>query len=471
MKNPPNLLIIWTDQQRADSLTCHGNRVAQTPNLDHLADGSYVFERAYCAQPVCTPSRGTVMTGLWPHSHGAQTNNVPLSGEVKSIAEMISDSYRKAYMGKWHLGDEIFAQHGFEEWVSIEDTYIEHYSDPGCWSERSDYHDFLQKNGFPCDGKAKVGDGRAYSRRFAAALPEPYTKAGFLGDTASRFLREHSGERPFLLSVNFLEPHQPNFGPLNGLYDPVDLPVGPAFLVPPSNGEASLKRWKYETIQRNGYDGFDLKTEWDWRRMMANYYGLVTMVDNAVGKILDALEESGQADNTIVVYTSDHGDMMGDHALMEKGVMYEESIRIPLLIRVPWLNRRQKLLKGAIGHIDLVPTLLDLLGQPVGSHLQGQSRLHVLKGEASLEGNDVVVEWNGARRPGWDGRTLISGDGWKLSLYRDDNCELFDLNADPHELNNLLSDPAQKERIRKLSARLGDWQCQTGDSLEIPIDS
>jgi arylsulfatase A-like enzyme len=205
--------------------------------------------------------------------------------------------------------------------------------------------------------------------------------------------------------------------------------------------------------------------------MKANYYGLVTMVDNAVGRILDALEESGQADNTIVVYTSDHGEMAGDHALMEKGVMYEEAIRIPLLIRVPWMNRQRKLLKGAIGHIDLVPTLLDLLGQTVGGHLQGESRLSVLKGESSLEDNDVVVEWNGASMPGREGRTLISRDGWKLSLYQDDHCELFDLITDPHELRNLFSDPAQKERIRQLSARLGDWQCRSGDSLKIPLES
>jgi arylsulfatase A-like enzyme len=471
MKERPNLLILWTDQQRADSLGCYGNRVTQTPNLDRLADGSFVFERAYCAQPVCTPSRGTIMTGLWPHTHGADSNNIPLGRDVKSIAEMVPDRYRKAYMGKWHLGDEIFPQHGFEEWTSMEDSYIPHYSDPNRWSERSDYHQFLHRDGFPCDGKAKAGEGRVYTRRFAAALPESLTKAGFLGESAAHFLREHPGDRPFLLSVNFLEPHQPNFGPLNGLYEPGEMPVGPAFLVPPSEGEASGKRAKYDTIQRDGYDGFEVKTEWDWRRMKANYYGLVTMVDNAVGRILDALEESGQADNTIVVYTSDHGEMAGDHALMEKGVMYEEAIRIPLLIRVPWMNRQRKLLKGAIGHIDLVPTLLDLLGQTVGGHLQGESRLSVLKGESSLEDNDVVVEWNGASMPGREGRTLISRDGWKLSLYQDDHCELFDLITDPHELRNLFSDPAQKERIRQLSARLGDWQCRSGDSLKIPLES
>ena len=201
---------------------------------------------------------------------------------------------------------------------------------------------------------------------------------------------------------------------------------------------------------------------------MANYYGLVTMVDRAVGKILDALDASGLADNTIVVFTSDHGEMMGDHCLFGKGVMYEESVRIPWLMRVPWLSKEQRRIEGLVSHIDLVPTVLDLMGQPLGEHLQGRSRAAVLRGEETLTQDDIVIETNNRGGHQACGRTLVTHDGWKLSFYGEGPNKLFDRNNDPYDLENLFYLPEHRERIRALKEDLSDWQKAIGDSLPLP---
>ncbi len=186
------------------------------------------------------------------------------------------------------------------------------------------------------------------------------------------------------------------------------------------------------------------------------------MVDRAVGSILTALEESGHADNTVVVYTSDHGDQMGDHRMFGKGVFYEESTRIPCLMRIPSMGASQTRIPGRFSQIDLVPTLLDLLGESIPDHLQGQSRVPVLEGTETLEGNNAFFGWNSPdNEDPW--RCIVSSEGEKLNLSPTDQCEFYDLNADPHELQNRFDDPSCKDRIEDLTNRIRQWQEQTDD--------
>ncbi|MEK7995669.1 MAG: sulfatase-like hydrolase/transferase, partial [Planctomycetota bacterium] len=183
-RDKPNLLFIWTDEQRADTMAAYGNNRIHTPNLNKLAAGSVVFKNAYVTQPVCTPNRSAVMTGLWPHTTGCTKNNVPLPAGVPCLPELLDDAdYRTAYMGKWHLGDELFAQHGFEEWVSIEDGYGSGYSEGRDRNARSDYHHFLIEHGYQPDGGGK------FSRAFAARRPIEHCKPKFLEVRACDFLR------------------------------------------------------------------------------------------------------------------------------------------------------------------------------------------------------------------------------------------------------------------------------------------
>ena len=494
MPDRSNLVFMFSDQQRYDTMSCYGNEWINTPNLNALADRSFVFQRAYVTQPVCTPARASILTGLYPHAAGPILNKMVLPQDVRTIAEMVSDEYVCAYFGKWHLGDDVIPQHGFGEWVSTEDGNRAENTRREYRTRLSDYHHHLVANGFTPDVES---DGvRIFSSERRYSLPEEFQMASFLGDRAASFI-EANKSRPFVLYVSTFEPHSPYNGPFEGLYEPGDLPVGPAFLKRPE-GASLLNRVRADYymqylggagdqtadpyMMNYAAAGEDVTTELGWRRLRAHYLANITLVDGMVGKINGALEAAGVAENTVVVFTSDHGEMAGDHGMLEKRSFYEEAARVPLLMRVPWLADEGRRLEGAFGHIDLVPTLLDLLGQPIPGHLQGQSRTAALRGEETLEGNDVFMEWNGIsaeigdRQLGspaidrmitlpW--RSVVS-EGWKLNLCAGDQCELFDLNSDPFEQRNLFNDPAHADRIRDLAARIRAWQVETGDHAPLP---
>jgi arylsulfatase A-like enzyme len=470
----PNLLFLWTDEQRADTMAVYGNSKIKTPCLNKLAEESVVFENAYVSQPVCTPSRATVMTGLWPHQSSCLANNIPVPEHVRCFPELLNDpDYRTGYMGKWHLGDEIFAQHGFQEWVSIEDGYRNHYGAARDRAAKSSYWHFLDELG------CRPDENGFYGRRFAAHLPIEHCKPKFLEAQAIEFMRRHK-QQPFILYVNFLEPHMPYYGPLNDLHDPNALDLPPNFDDPLEDDEPLRYRLLRQNYIDKGFEEQDLHNESGWRRLQANYYGLVSQVDRSVGAILAELERLGLADDTIVVYTSDHGDMMGSHKLLAKTVMYEESIRVPWLMRMPQMNRRQVRLAGRYSHIDLVPTLLDMMGAQ-NPGLPGQSLMPVIQGKSQAQ-REVFIQWNRsegtltanlprvseedvARVRDAPIRTVITQDGWKLCQCERDRHQLFDLNADPYERFNLFYTGVHREKIELLSKRIHDWQDKLKDTV------
>ena len=515
--NRPNILFILTDQQRQDSLACYGNEWIETPNLNSVADRSFVFENAYVTQPVCTPSRASIMTGLYPHAVGLHRNNIPLPEDCPTIAERISEDYYSAYFGKWHLGDDMIQQHGFDEWISIEDSHRARSTKREYRNVEADYNDHLRRHGVE-----PPGPGRSYENWSATAgLTEEQTQAYFLGDSAADFIRNHPdsacGDQPFMLYVSFFEPHPPYTGPLNDLYDPEDVSVGPAFLKRPDDGSL-LNRLRADyymagNLNPLGIDDYhDLTGEVGWRKLRAQYFANVTLVDRQVGKMLDALRATGQFDNTIIVFTSEHGEMAGDHGMLEKRSMYEEASRVPLFIRVPGSTpdaaKECQRIPGSVSLVDLVPTLLELSGTPSDSpswqarqqsrsrlgdgfapnavndtstrwQMQGKSLAPVLSGESDLSQNDVFVQWNGMgdrnlgtpeinRMVSMHWRTVITPDRWKLNLCPADQCELYDLNNDPHEMTNLYDDPSQRDRIRDMAARVRIWQSATGDDVDLP---
>ena len=286
--------------------------------------------------------------------------------------------------------------------------------------------------------------------------------------------------------MGLFEPHNPYLGPLDDHYAPEDLPVGPQFRQRPAQDASLLHQTLADHYMGGGsmYDA-DLTTEEGCRRIRAQYMGNVTLIDRAVGDILNALDDSGQAANTVVVFTSEHGDMMGDHGFFEKSVMYEEAARVPLLMSVPRLGNSQRLVQGAFSQIDLVPTLLELLGESIPAGLEGESRVSVLRGEDDLTDSDVFIEWNGSdARPirqfdggvpeaSWqrvrgDWRTIVSGGRWKLNLSAVDQCELYDLHNDPYEAHNRFNDPAYATIVQDLMERLRYWRQRTGDRTALP---
>ncbi len=470
MDSRPNLLFIYTDEQAYRTMAAYGNERIETPNLNRLAAESVVFERAYVTQPVCTPSRSSLLTGLYPHTNGCTANNVPLSPDTPCLPEMVANRrYATGHHGKWHLGDEIYAQHGFEDWRSIEDMYIPYYSAGRDPTDRSTYHHFLIENGFA------PREGDLFSRGETARYPEQYSKPAYLAREASRFLREHRRD-PFILYVNFLEPHMPFFGPRDDQHDPADIILPDNSAAYPTADQPSRARRLRERIREHGHSGLPLKSEADWRRLIANYWGLCSLVDTHVGRILATLEECGLADNTIVVYTSDHGDMMGSHGLLTKGVMFEEAVRVPLLVRLPGQRKPQRV-TAPVSQIDLVPTLLDLMGEAIPPELQGYSLRPVLEGTGDPREPNVFIEWN-VREPetgaaespenAWEStadlvRSVVAPEGLKFNQSALGEHELYDLTRDPGETTNLVGAREMRPLIQRLTDHIRRWQERTGD--------
>ena len=316
--------------------------------------------------------------------------------------------------------------------------------------------------------------------------------AHFLGRSASDFIRENKGD-PFALYVSTFEPHSPYNGPYNDLYDPASLPTGPAFLKKPENAPLISRLRADNNMQfLQGSDGSDhnyveriaqyndISSEYGWKQLRARYLANITLVDDMVGMIVDTLKEQGIYEDTIIVFTSEHGEMAGDHGMLEKRSMYEESARVPLLIRAPRISKEQRIVSGNFSHVDLVPTLLEMLGQEVPDGLDGKSVAGVLESDGNLRNNEVFVEWNGIgsiedrllgtheinamHQAPW--RTIVYRD-WKLNLCASDQCELYNLREDPHELTNLYSVPEYADVVLLLTTKIRTWQYKTDDSVPL----
>jgi arylsulfatase A-like enzyme len=475
-----NVLLIWTDQQRFDTLAAYGNNFIQAPTLNKLASQSVIFQRHYVAQAVCTPSRATVMTGLYPHQHQCIVNNSLLNPQIRCLPELLSDpSYRTGYIGKWHLGDEIFPQHGFEEWQATEDGYDVFFSPGHDQKQRSAYHHWLVEKGY----KPDVTERNAFSRKYCTTLPIEHCKPAFIAEKAVDFLQRYRNES-FILSCNYLEPHNPFNGPLNGLHDPAALPL-------PDNCRDDLDgndplRYRLNAEQSASKQRADNFAK--LRETYAIYYGMISQVDRSVASILKAVDDLGLAENTIVVFTSDHGEMMGSHGMSGKTFMFEESVRTPLMFCIPGVAGGRKI-SQPVCNVDIVPTVLELLGSKAGESLPGQSLVPLMQGKPPAE-DHVFMEWNAQVGPDEDKpaktkasaiatpeqvkaalaentRAVVSPDGWKFCLSDADKGQLYHLAADPGETTNLFSSPPHRDVVERLTKRIHDWQLRTGDTLKV----
>ena len=462
-----------------------GTAIVDTPAIDSLARRGIRFDNCYATQPVCAPARASILTGLYPQRHGVITNGINLPPEAATLAELLADDYECGYFGKWHLGDDVVPQHGFDHWLSIED-WRRRYTRPEYRTLEPDYHHFLREQGI----EPPTPESSYEEWLPTAGLPAELTQASFLGDRASAFLRRHSERAdapPLLMVVSYFEPHAPYTGPYDDMYDPRDIEVDHSFFRFPSGGSlVNRLRARYHLDggnnplgERSG-DHHDTTTEAGWRRLRARYLGNVTLLDRSIGKILATLERSSMADNTVVIFTSDHGEMAGDHGLMGKRCMYEQSINVPLITAdLRQARRAPATVSGNISHVDLVPTILELTGRRRDSDVDGASRLGSFLASDDLGDSDVVVQWNGGpdrhlgseqinrmTRLPW--RTVVTADRWKLNLSAGDQCELYDLTSDPHELNNLFDDTEHRDRVRDLAARLRLWQQDHDDHVPLP---
>lgn len=471
-----NLVIFLPDQQRADTLACYGNGKVHVPNLNKLASESVVFNRAYVTQPVCSPSRASLMTGLWPHTNGCTNNGFALNPGLATLPELIGDNYRAGYVGKWHLREQPPTKRGFQEWVSVEGV--------------SDYSKFLVGHGLKPDHE-KGG----FAALTISNLPLELSQPRFVQEHACEFIKRNQKD-PFILVVAFVEPHSPYNSPFNSEHpmDAVDL--DPTALQPAADDALPLRyrltrEWQQDraTQDKSGtvrQFQFGLTMD-DYRNLQQKYLGLVTFVDQCVGSVLACLESTGLANDTVIVHTSDHGDLLGAHSLFGKGVMFEQAVRVPFLIKVP--GQRAHTVMEPVSHIDFIPTLIELLGRPTASQPVGKSLLPLIRGQTT-QPQDIFIEWNPYKKRekrlkkgttlasqskvqqaiGESTRTVISRDGWKLSLRDQDLNELYNLNEDPRETRNVYYSGQHSDVIARCGEKIRRWQESTSDPLKLSFD-
>lgn len=458
----PNILLICTDQQRFDALSASGNPEIDTPNLDRLAADGALFENCYVQSPVCAPSRASLMSGMYLHSHGLYANGVQIPAEVPLLPEALADSgYDCGLVGKWHL-DACFDGRteekpaGFRVWQWAHDPY-------GGSSENA-YHRWLAV-AHPEIYQLVLDQDRAdRGRRVGVAgapidvVPTEAHYSHWVGDQTIHYLRHaRPADRPFFFVSNFYDPHHSFGAPkeyvdryqADNLSRPNTVP-GELDAKPEIFAEASLKSYAGNARGYLDYSASDLQ------EIKANYYAMVSLVDDEVGQILTTLESEGIADDTVVIFTSDHGEMLGDHQLMLKGpMMYDCAIKVPLLIRWPRHIPSATRIEELVEWIDLTATIADLSGATL-SRAQGISLLGLARGAVTEHRGWALTEYRNSGHP-YDPpvhTTMIRRERYKIVVHhgepssqRNRNGELYDLKTDPGELTNLWGS-AQHAQVR-----------------------
>lgn len=409
----PNVLIVIADQWRAQAFGFAGDPNVRTPNFDRLAGESVRFINAVSGMPVCSPTRASLLTGQRPLTHGVFLNDVPLKPEARTFPEVLHEAgYATGAIGKWHVdghGRSSFIpqerRQGFEFWKVLECTH--NYTSSAYFSDSPE--------------KLKWPGYDAIAQTHAA----------------SEFIRTRAKmEQPFLLYLSWGPPHDPYYTApeeYRKLYDPEKLKLRP-------------------NVPR--------EMEKEARKILAGYYAHCTALDDAMGELLRALEESGQAENTILIFTSDHGDMLGSQGLMKKQKPYDESVRVPMLIRWPaGLGRKGLGLAAPMNSEDVMPTLLGLCGTEIPKSVEGIDYSAYMRGGKDPNDGATVIqcvapfgEWE--RRKG--GKEYRGVRTTRYTYVRDLSGPwvLFDNEADPYQMTNLVGEPANAELQRDLDALL-----------------
>lgn len=473
---PPNILWICTDQQRFDTLGCYGNRFVRTPNMDRLAEQGVLFEKAFCQSPVCSPSRGSFLTGRYPRTNRLRQNGQDIGREEKLVTRLLADAgYVCGLSGKLHLSACRPTENPLGE-RRIDDGYqFFHWSHHPAANNAA--HDHLA-NAYSLwlagQGKTWKTSQSEISQHVRIGMPEPLHHTTWCADRAVDFVRSAQRyDRPWLFSVNIFDPHHP-FDPPAEFLEPYlehldEIPL-------PDYAENELAdRPIWQRIDHDGaYAGqfmaYSKMTPRDHRAVRAAYWAMCDLIDVQVGRMLAVLDESGQRDNTLVIFMSDHGEMLGDHGIYLKGpYFYEELIRVPLIMRWTGKIPAGQRVSSLIELVDLAPTLLDAAGVAPYKGMQGKSLLPLLRGDsAAVERDDVYCEFcnaNFSYTP-LAHTTMVRTRRYKLTAaHAQDTGELYDLQADPGEHRNLWSDPAMLPVRAQLLQKLCDRLAFAADPL------
>jgi arylsulfatase A-like enzyme len=474
IESRPNIVLITSDQQHWFTLGRDNPRIS-TPNLDRLAAEGVQFDRAYCPNPVCSPSRSSIITGQYPSSHGCWTIGVKLAEDVPTVGQHLQDrGYATNLFGKAHFQPlastpeqtsleipekfrDLDFWRGFTgPWYGFEHIEIARMHGDEAWAGQH-YAIWMEEQGFaewPAHFQPLPSEAGRYARRGAWDLPEEYHYTTWTGERAIAAIeRDVAAGKPFFTWASFHDPHPPYVvpEPWASMYDPADMEPGTMLpgeldtmpghylLTQQANGDFSA--WMDEGGYANHGFSSHLVDDAELRKDIAIYYGMISFMDHQIGRILDSLDDLGIVDNTIVVFTTDHGHFLGHHGLNAKGAFhYEDLIRLPFVVRAPGLvpgNRRSNAIQSLV---DLAPTFLDAAGASVPGLMQGVSQWNVWQGQADRARDWAIVE-NRHQPTRLHLRTYVE-DRYKITVYRGEEYgELFDLVGDPGETRNRWADP------------------------------
>ncbi len=451
LRNAPNFLFIMTDDQRYDALSCAGNKILKTPNMDRIAAEGMRFTEMFVTNSLCGPSRASILTGMYSHAHGVITNgdgptfrNQPgLRHEQIIYPEMLRQvGYHTGMIGKWHIRSW---PTGLDEWVIL----------PG----QGVYHDpEMIANGVRVKMRGHVDD--------------------VVGDQALMFLEQRPKNKPFCLLYQFKSPHRswmpaPRF---EHAFEDVEIPVPRTFEDrlegrPEAVRKAEMAIADMPDFRDRGVPE-SLPREERKRRnlemLVKNYYRVLLSVDENVGRVLDYLDKNGLRENTVVFYTSDNGFFLGEHGLFDKRLMYEPSIRVPMLLRYPALVKPGQVdSTHMVLNIDVAPTILDLAGVGMHTWMHGRSWLPLLERRPTSWRDAILYEYyeypavHCARK-----NRGVRTDRWKLIHFweQPEQWELYDLKNDPDETKNLAPNAEYADRVRELRAKMADLRREVGDA-------
>jgi len=461
----PNLLFIMSDDHASHAMSCYGSRINQTPNLDRIADGGMRLDNCFCTNSICTPSRATILSGTYNHVNGVTTLATMMDNRLGTFPKLLRQGgYQTALFGKWHLGQG--AAHcptGFDDWAVL----------PG----QGDYHDptFI----FP-------GPDGGTRRQVAGYVTD------LIADFSLDWLGKRDPDRPFCLLCHHKAPHrhwQPDAKHAH-MYDDVDIPEPETFDDDYANRAAAaaaatmrIDRDLSETDLKGpvpeGLTGAEAKS-WKYQRYIKDYLRCVASIDDNVGRLLDYLDAEGLAENTIVIYTSDQGFFLGDHGWYDKRFMYEESLRMPFVIRYPRDIAPGSVSEDLVLNVDFPATFCDYAGVAQPASFQGRSFRPLLCGHTPDDWQTGMYYryWMHLSHHGvyahYGIRTLrhkliyyyaeALGQGGAIDDPRPPEWELFDLETDPRELVNVYHDPAYADVVAELKAELHRLQSAVGDT-------
>lgn len=461
MKLRKNILLIYTDQQRWDTINALGNSNISTPNLNRLVESGVSFSRAFVNCPVCMPSRMSMLSGRYPATLGIQSNGSEMPESVECVQHLLQRvGYRTANLGKLHFRNHASAYRDHADPYPAYGFDININSDePGCYDDS--YIEWVRQRDPTMVQKCRIDTPPAWTGTAITGRPrdvyepyvfegeESYSHSAFVAERTCQFLRESNGRQPFFCIAGFYAPHTPINPPQRfvDMYDASTLPL---------------------PNRRDGQN-FRSVTDGQWQQIRAYYYALISHVDDQIGRILDTLEAEGLSENTAVVFTSDHGEYLGDHGRIQKGGAEDASSRVPLLFQIPGIDCREQSIDSIVEATDIVPTLLALCEVPKPSWCRGESLLPLIKGERFERdrGSVAFIELKNGKT---DGYKAIRCNDFLYIYYLDGRESLFNLREDPNQLSDIAAAPgaakllaeARSVFISKMISCEGEGRRKTG---------